>query len=78
MRDMEEVGSGAFGIVYRAKWRGLNVAVKQIRAEHVTQDQLASFLVIIFDVTVQNDTDKKQGEVALLQRLRPHPNVVLL
>ncbi|PRP85354.1 putative leucine-rich repeat receptor-like protein kinase [Planoprotostelium fungivorum] len=61
IRDMKEIGSGAFGIVYRAEWRSLDVAVKQIRAEHVTQAQLTDFM----------------GEVALLQRLRPHPNVVL-
>ncbi|PRP85741.1 putative leucine-rich repeat receptor-like protein kinase [Planoprotostelium fungivorum] len=62
LKGMTEIGSGAFGIVYRAEWRSLDVAVKQIRAEHVTQTQLADFM----------------GEVALLQRLRPHPNVVLL
>ncbi|PRP85743.1 putative leucine-rich repeat receptor-like protein kinase [Planoprotostelium fungivorum] len=61
LKDMREIGSGAFGIVYRAEWRSIDVAVKQIRAEHVTQTQLADFM----------------GEVALLQRLRPHPNVVL-
>lgn len=27
---MTEVGSGAFGIVFRASWRELNVAVKQV------------------------------------------------
>ncbi|PRP89670.1 putative leucine-rich repeat receptor-like protein kinase [Planoprotostelium fungivorum] len=58
IRDMKEIGSGAFGIVYRAEWRSLDVAVKQIRAEHVTQAQLTDFM----------------GEVALLQRLRPHPH----
>jgi len=57
LANLKEIGSGAFGIVYKADWRGLNVAVKQIRAEHVTQAQLSDFM----------------GEVALLQRLRPHP-----
>ncbi|PRP89561.1 putative leucine-rich repeat receptor-like protein kinase [Planoprotostelium fungivorum] len=59
LKHMREVGSGAFGVVYKAEWRSLEVAVKQIRAEHVTQTQLNDFMV------------------ALLQRLRPHPNVVL-
>jgi len=59
--DMEEIGSGAFGIVFRASWRELRVAVKQIRSEHVSREQVIDFL----------------KEVALLQNLRPHPNVVL-
>ncbi|PRP79419.1 putative leucine-rich repeat receptor-like protein kinase [Planoprotostelium fungivorum] len=58
LKNMVEIGSGAFGIVYKAEWRSLDVAVKQIRAEHVTQTQLTDFM----------------GEVALLQRLRPHPH----
>jgi len=58
---MEEVGSGAYGIVYRAEWRNLSVAVKQIRAEHVTQKQLNEFM----------------SEMSILRRLRAHPNVVL-
>eukprot|EP01117_Protostelium_nocturnum_P011690 TRINITY_DN4256_c2_g1_i1.p1 TRINITY_DN4256_c2_g1~~TRINITY_DN4256_c2_g1_i1.p1 ORF type:complete len:1845 (-),score=487.68 TRINITY_DN4256_c2_g1_i1:43-5547(-) len=35
----ETVGSGAFGIVYRADWRGLKVAVKQIKSDD-TPDQV--------------------------------------
>ncbi|PRP87381.1 hypothetical protein PROFUN_01643 [Planoprotostelium fungivorum] len=59
--DMKEVGSGAFGIVFQGTWRELKVAVKQIRSEHVTREQVESFL----------------KEVAILQNLRSHPNVVL-
>ncbi|PRP89101.1 hypothetical protein PROFUN_01821 [Planoprotostelium fungivorum] len=51
--DMHEIGSGAFGIVFRATWRELTVAVKQ--------EQVESFL----------------KEVAILQHLRSHPNVVM-
>ncbi|PRP89557.1 hypothetical protein PROFUN_00821 [Planoprotostelium fungivorum] len=61
LRDMIEVGSGAYGIVFKAVWRELNVAVKQIRSEHVSREQLEDFL----------------KEVAILQGLRPHPNVVM-
>eukprot|EP01117_Protostelium_nocturnum_P000459 TRINITY_DN1052_c0_g2_i1.p1 TRINITY_DN1052_c0_g2~~TRINITY_DN1052_c0_g2_i1.p1 ORF type:complete len:1217 (+),score=369.42 TRINITY_DN1052_c0_g2_i1:191-3841(+) len=61
LSDLDQIGSGAFGIVYRAKWRELDVAVKQIRAEYVTEEQLKDFL----------------QEVAILQGLRAHPNVVL-
>ncbi|PRP84455.1 putative Leucine-rich repeat receptor protein kinase EXS precursor [Planoprotostelium fungivorum] len=59
--DMAEIGSGAFGVVFKGLWRELNVAVKQIRAEHVTREQVEAFL----------------KEVAILQNLRSHPNVVL-
>eukprot|EP01117_Protostelium_nocturnum_P000457 TRINITY_DN1052_c0_g1_i1.p1 TRINITY_DN1052_c0_g1~~TRINITY_DN1052_c0_g1_i1.p1 ORF type:complete len:1229 (+),score=344.14 TRINITY_DN1052_c0_g1_i1:112-3798(+) len=61
LSEMDQIGAGAFGIVYRAKWRELDVAVKQIRAEFVTEGQLKDFL----------------QEVAILQGLRSHPNVVL-
>ncbi|PRP87903.1 putative LRR receptor-like serine/threonine-protein kinase [Planoprotostelium fungivorum] len=61
LKDLSLVGSGAYGVVYRAKWRDIPVAVKQIKAEFITEEQLRSFL----------------GEVAILQSLRSHPNVVL-
>ncbi|PRP84431.1 putative leucine-rich repeat receptor-like protein kinase [Planoprotostelium fungivorum] len=59
--DMKEIGSGAFGIVFKAAWRELSVAVKQIKSEHVSKEQVESFLL----------------EVAILQNLRPHPNLVM-
>ncbi|PRP84500.1 LRR receptor-like serine/threonine-protein kinase GSO1-like [Planoprotostelium fungivorum] len=59
--DMALIGSGAFGLVYSANWRNINVAVKQIRAELCDSQQVTNFL----------------REVAILQHLRPHPNVVL-
>ncbi|PRP89419.1 putative leucine-rich repeat receptor-like protein kinase [Planoprotostelium fungivorum] len=55
------LGEGSFGIVFKSKWRDISVAVKQIRAEHVTAEQVQSFL----------------SEVSILQRLRAHPNVVM-
>jgi len=61
LQDMKEIGSGAYGIVYKAEWRNLTVAVKQIKAEHVTQKQLNEFM----------------SEMSILRRLRAHPNVVL-
>jgi len=55
------IGQGAFGIVYKCKWRNMVVAVKQIRAEYVTEAQVVDFL----------------HEVTIVQNLRGHPNVVL-
>ncbi|PRP81868.1 LRR receptor-like serine/threonine-protein kinase GSO2-like [Planoprotostelium fungivorum] len=60
-QDVKKIGVGAFGIVYVARWRETHVAVKQIRAEYVTQKQLEDFL----------------HEVAILQRLKAHPNIVM-
>ncbi|PRP89323.1 hypothetical protein PROFUN_02197 [Planoprotostelium fungivorum] len=60
LRDMRHVGAGSFGIVFKAQWRAADVAVKQVRAEHVTEKQLRDFL----------------REVSILQNLVSHPNVV--
>ncbi|PRP78171.1 extracellular nuclease [Planoprotostelium fungivorum] len=59
IKDMKIIGHGAFGVVYSAYWRETKVAVKQIRSDFITTDQLRDFL----------------SEVAILQNLRPHPNV---
>ncbi|PRP89036.1 hypothetical protein PROFUN_02314 [Planoprotostelium fungivorum] len=61
IKNMQVVGHGAFGIVYSAIWRESKVAVKQIRSDYITTEQLKDFL----------------GEVSILQNLRPHNNVVL-
>eukprot|EP01117_Protostelium_nocturnum_P008294 TRINITY_DN2962_c0_g1_i2.p1 TRINITY_DN2962_c0_g1~~TRINITY_DN2962_c0_g1_i2.p1 ORF type:complete len:1112 (-),score=374.17 TRINITY_DN2962_c0_g1_i2:72-3407(-) len=60
-KDMVEIGSGAFGVVYRAQWRELQIAVKQMKDVSGISKQMTEFL----------------REVAILQRLRSHPNVVL-
>ncbi|PRP79478.1 hypothetical protein PROFUN_12604 [Planoprotostelium fungivorum] len=56
LQDMHHVGN----VVYRATWRQLTVAVKQIISDSVTAEQLRDFL----------------AEVAILQGIRSHPNVV--
>ncbi|PRP87620.1 hypothetical protein PROFUN_04647 [Planoprotostelium fungivorum] len=58
---IKQIGSGAFGVVYKGKWRALDVAVKQIKATELKESDLADFL----------------AEATLLKNLRPHPNVVL-
>ncbi|PRP80407.1 hypothetical protein PROFUN_11953 [Planoprotostelium fungivorum] len=59
---MTQVGRGAFGVVYRAEWREIQVAVKQLLdMQHVEASQLDEF----------------SREVALLQSLKHHPNLVM-
>lgn len=51
----------SFGVVFSSHWRGIKVAVKQVKAEYVDEHQVREFL----------------HEVAVMQNLRPHPYVVL-
>ncbi|PRP81913.1 hypothetical protein PROFUN_10621 [Planoprotostelium fungivorum] len=60
LKDLQLIGKGSFGVVYRATWRQLTVAVKQIISDSVSAEQLKDFL----------------SEVAILQSIRSHPNVV--
>eukprot|EP01119_Soliformovum_irregulare_P023430 TRINITY_DN8171_c0_g2_i5.p1 TRINITY_DN8171_c0_g2~~TRINITY_DN8171_c0_g2_i5.p1 ORF type:complete len:697 (-),score=142.45 TRINITY_DN8171_c0_g2_i5:250-2340(-) len=62
LEDLKPIGSGSYGTVFQATWRETVVAVKQLHTS-LNFDQKAI-------------TDFK-GEVEILSRLRPHPNVVL-
>ncbi|PRP76856.1 hypothetical protein PROFUN_14776 [Planoprotostelium fungivorum] len=44
LQDMKKIGEGAYGIVYVAIFQAIQVAVKQIKAEMVTEAQLKDFL----------------------------------
>ncbi|PRP81759.1 putative LRR receptor-like serine/threonine-protein kinase [Planoprotostelium fungivorum] len=44
LENMIMIGSGAFGIVFSAQWRGIKVAVKQVKAEYVDEKQVSEFL----------------------------------
>ncbi|PRP83188.1 Protein kinase domain containing protein [Planoprotostelium fungivorum] len=61
LESMKKIGEGAFGVVYKAKWRDADVAVKQLLSQAVSTEQLKEFL----------------AEVTLIQQLRSHPNVVM-
>ncbi|PRP77100.1 putative leucine-rich repeat receptor-like protein kinase [Planoprotostelium fungivorum] len=61
LKNLKQIGSGAFGVVYRAEWRSLSVAVKMVKQGSINANQLEEFV----------------REVAILQGLRAHPNVVL-
>ncbi|PRP75484.1 tyrosine-protein kinase FRK-like [Planoprotostelium fungivorum] len=60
IKDKKRIGSGAFGVVYRASWRDRPVAVKHIRAEYITDKHMEDFV----------------NEVRVIQGLRNHPNIV--
>jgi serine/threonine protein kinase len=38
-----KLGEGTFGVVYRAKWRGMTVAVKELKAQAVTKEVINDF-----------------------------------
>jgi hypothetical protein len=54
----QEVGRGAFGVVYKGQWRGTSVAVKQILAEEMNEKEIKAFI----------------AEISLMHSLRPHGN----
>eukprot|EP01119_Soliformovum_irregulare_P014085 TRINITY_DN3814_c0_g1_i5.p1 TRINITY_DN3814_c0_g1~~TRINITY_DN3814_c0_g1_i5.p1 ORF type:complete len:444 (-),score=96.22 TRINITY_DN3814_c0_g1_i5:82-1413(-) len=58
----QELGRGAFGIVYRGKWRYQDVAVKLLLNQNMTDKELEEF----------------RAESQLMMNLRPHRNVVPL
>lgn len=40
----EKLSEGAFGIIYKAQWRGLTVAVKTIKQELIKEETIKDFL----------------------------------
>lgn len=59
-----KIGEGSYGIVYKATFRGAQVAVKQMRSP------------LFLDLT-QNDIEEFRKEAYMMSRLR-HPNIVLV
>lgn len=60
-----EIGSGAFGSVFKGKWRGIDVAVKVLKIdENMTIGHVRELL------------DEFKAESALVKALRPHQHVV--
>jgi len=61
LKIQEKIGQGAFGVVYKAEYFGIDVAVKQIAPEDGFQDPMEEIFV--------------QREVAVLKSCR-HPKIV--
>jgi hypothetical protein len=52
----QEIGRGAFGVVFKGQWRGTPVAVKQILSTEMNEKELKAFV----------------AEITLMRALRPH------
>eukprot|EP01116_Phalansterium_solitarium_P020070 TRINITY_DN5813_c1_g1_i1.p1 TRINITY_DN5813_c1_g1~~TRINITY_DN5813_c1_g1_i1.p1 ORF type:complete len:635 (-),score=207.00 TRINITY_DN5813_c1_g1_i1:169-2073(-) len=57
-----QIGSGAFGVVWKGRWRSQLVAIKMLPTHLMNKKEIRAF----------------QSEAALMKNLRPSPNVVLL
>jgi len=57
----QEIGRGAFGVVFKGRWRGGTVAIKQL---------------ILKSMMSPRDLSDFKSEAAVMKRLRPHVNVV--
>ncbi len=60
----EQVGQGSFGVVYKATYRGAQVALKKMKAP-------------MFMEMTQDDVENFRKEAYMMSRLR-HPNIVLV
>jgi serine/threonine protein kinase len=66
LKGLTRIGSGAFGEVFRARWKGVDVAVKKIL--HAAESDENS------DIKIQDFF----AEADLMRKLKPHPNITQL
>jgi len=90
---IERIGSGAFGEIYKCRWRGILVAAKCIKASKIQKGWLMKKQVQNRDRLTQRMEEMKQAaiteeekelalddfrkETAIMRRLR-HPNIVMM
>jgi len=66
---IEKIGSGAFGVIYKCKWRGTLVAAKFLKTSKITGE--------FTDVERETALHDFRTEAKVLSRLR-HPNICML
>jgi len=66
LRNLQVIGHGAFGQVFKARWLGTDVAVKQIMTKTEQEE--------IPDVKIQDFF----AEAEVMRKLKPHPNITQL
>ena len=90
---IERIGSGAFGEIYKCRWRGILVAAKCIKASKIQKgwllkkqvrgrDRLADRLEAIKQASITEEEKELaledfRKETAIMRRLR-HPNIVMM
>jgi serine/threonine protein kinase len=62
IKQVKELGRGAFGVVFKGVWRSTPVAVKKMQFNEETNDE----------ASIQSF----KHEVSLMIKMKPHPNVV--
>lgn len=54
----KKIAEGSFGIIYRGKWRGTTVAIKELKAEFLQQKSIIDFLSnIIYNFFIERNLD---------------------
>jgi len=90
---IERIGSGAFGEIYKCRWRGILVAAKCIKASKIqkewllknrgtNKDRIANRIEAIKQTAITEEEKQMaledfRRETAIMRRLR-HPNIVMM
>ena len=76
---IDRIGGGAFGDIYKCRWKGILVAAKCIKNAKIINESIRSFDEI-YEMTeneIQEALEDFRKEMAILSNLR-HPNICML